>query len=96
MKADGLAKTEAIWDVAEVAERVPKEAMDTREHVSAAKCMLPPSMMRVDELVDVEEVAEERKIHPSSSSASRKRRCESTDWSDQLKVRSSLSAYGVV
>ena len=55
------AKTGAIQDCATVAERVAKEAMDTRTMVHAATRSAATFHEGVEELVDMEEVREERK-----------------------------------
>ena len=55
-KADELPKTGAIPDGAAVAERVAKEAMDTRTMVHAATRSAATFHEGVEELVDMEEV----------------------------------------
>ena len=63
-KADELAKTGTIQDGADVAERIAKEALDTRNKVFAAFRYAATFHDRVEELVDVEEVSEEDKNKP--------------------------------
>ena len=63
-KADELAKTGAIQDDAEVAQRIAKEAFDTRNKVYAAVRYAATFPDGVEDLADVEEVIQEDKKKP--------------------------------
>ena len=62
--ADELAKTGAFEDGAEVAERIAKDALDTRKTVCAAIRYAPTFHDEVEELVDVDEISVEDKNKP--------------------------------
>ena len=83
-KADELAKTEAIKDGAEVAERIAKDALNTRKKVSAAIRYAATFQDEVEELVDVErKSARNTKTSLSGFLAVRNLKVPSTEWSER-------------
>ena len=92
---DELAKTRAIQDGAEVAQRNADGALDTRKKVHIAVQHAATFCDGVEELVDFEEISWEDNNRPRGFLGSGKLRVATKEWSELLKVRRSSCVYGV-